>query len=137
AADDAITAVGINGAINAGNVLVVNPTGPDTLNGSSVVIGLVDLVVIATAIPISLGSPVPSIDISSGQVNIPANTPAGTYTLIYSICEKLNPTNCDTATVTVTVVAPTMTITTNSYCSNDVPYVSYSVTPDNFVPTGL
>jgi hypothetical protein len=30
-------------------------------------------------------------------------TPAGNYSLVYQICEILNPTNCDTATVGVTV----------------------------------
>jgi hypothetical protein len=29
--------------------------------------------------------------------------PSGDYTVQYTICEVLNPTNCDTATVTVTV----------------------------------
>src|SRR6185436_9293982 len=38
-----------------------------------------------------------------GAVNIAAGTAAGTYTLVYQICETLNPTNCDSATVTVTV----------------------------------
>ncbi|MDT9500600.1 hypothetical protein, partial [Capnocytophaga canimorsus] len=32
-------------------------------------------------------------------------TPAGTYSIVYQICEKLNPSNCDTATATV-VVSP-------------------------------
>ena len=33
-------------------------------------------------------------------------TPAGNYELVYQICEVLNPTNCDEATVTVPVIAP-------------------------------
>ncbi|OOG74684.1 gliding motility-associated C-terminal domain-containing protein, partial [Flavobacterium sp. A45] len=74
---------------------------------------------------------------ADGTVELAPNAPAGTYTLTYSICSQLNSTNCDTATVTLIVIAPTMTITTNSYCSNDVPYVSYSVVADNFTPTGL
>jgi hypothetical protein len=37
------------------------------------------------------------------SVVVAAGTPAGTYELVYQICEKLNPTNCDQATVTVTV----------------------------------
>jgi uncharacterized repeat protein (TIGR01451 family) len=36
---------------------------------------------------------------------VPAGTPAGTYTIVYRICENLNPANCDTATITVTVDA--------------------------------
>ena len=41
-----------------------------------------------------------------GTLSVPANTPAGTYNVEYQICEVANPTNCDTATATVTVAAP-------------------------------
>jgi hypothetical protein len=34
--------------------------------------------------------------------------PAGNYSLVYQICEILNPTNCDTATVSVTVTTATI-----------------------------
>jgi len=37
-------------------------------------------------------------------VNVAAGTPAGNYTVTYQICDKLNPTICDTASVTVPVV---------------------------------
>ena len=40
---------------------------------------------------------------STGEVTVAPGTPGGTYTLTYQICELLNPTNCDTAVVTVTV----------------------------------
>ncbi|MBF4466463.1 Ig-like domain-containing protein, partial [Flavobacterium sp. LC2016-12] len=74
---------------------------------------------------------------SDGTAILGANAPAGTYELIYQICEKLNPTNCSSASIKVTVIAPTMTVTANSYCSNDVPYVSYTVAADNFTPNSL
>lgn len=41
-----------------------------------------------------------------GSINIPPNTPAGTYTLTYQICENADFGNCDTAIVTVIVTAP-------------------------------
>ncbi|MFC0654466.1 Ig-like domain-containing protein, partial [Mongoliitalea lutea] len=41
-----------------------------------------------------------------GTITVAPNTPAGDYELTYSICEVLNPGNCDTATATVTVVGP-------------------------------
>jgi gliding motility-associated-like protein len=41
-----------------------------------------------------------------GTVSVAPNTPAGSYTVDYTICEKLNPTNCDTTTVTIVVSAP-------------------------------
>ena len=40
---------------------------------------------------------------TDGTVDVAANTPAGTYELTYKICEIANPTNCDTATASVTV----------------------------------
>ncbi|MEN2721165.1 hypothetical protein ABC895_13470, partial [Capnocytophaga sputigena] len=36
----------------------------------------------------------PTLDPNTGEVTIPGNTPAGTYTITYSYCEVLNPTNC-------------------------------------------
>ncbi|MCC4924055.1 Ig-like domain-containing protein, partial [Flavobacterium chungbukense] len=74
---------------------------------------------------------------SDGTVELAPNAPAGTYTLTYEICEKANSGNCTSTSVTVTVVATTMTITAESYCLNNAPYVSYSVKADNFTPTGL
>src|SRR5690606_15047154 len=40
-----------------------------------------------------------------GTVTVSPNTPAGTYTFDYQVCDVINPNNCDVATVTV-VVAP-------------------------------
>ena len=41
---------------------------------------------------------------TDGSIDIKDGTPAGTYTLLYQICQKVNTTNCDTATVTITVI---------------------------------
>ncbi|NDP27593.1 MAG: VWA domain-containing protein, partial [Flavobacterium sp.] len=106
AQDDTIA--GGNGTIgntNAGNVLNNNGNGNDTLNGVNVVIGQVNLTVTTPAISIG-GAPVPVIDIATGQISVPSGTPAGIYAIVYSICDKLNPTNCDPATVTITVTSP-------------------------------
>ncbi len=61
---------------------------------------------------------------------------AGTYNLTYSICEKLNPENCDTATVTIIVTCNSTKISgivynsgTNSPLSN----VPVTLTPINIV----
>ena len=51
------------------------------------------------------GGPVPALNVTTGIVSIPAQTPAGTYYITYQICEEPNPTNCDGATITVTVSA--------------------------------
>jgi uncharacterized repeat protein (TIGR01451 family)/gliding motility-associated-like protein len=45
----------------------------------------------------------------TGAVNVAPLTPGGTYTIVYSICENGNLTNCDQATITV-VVIPTANI---------------------------
>ena len=70
---------------------------------------------------------------TDGTLTVPAGTASGTYTVTYSICEVLNPSNCSTATATIVVGAPaiiantdTLTIanganggTTNSVLTND------------------
>jgi hypothetical protein len=48
------------------------------------------------------------ITLSGTNVLVAAGTPAGNYSLVYQICEILNPTNCDTATVSVTVTTATI-----------------------------
>ncbi len=98
AVDDAIGPV--NGSIgnpNAGNVFT-----NDTLNGTPVNPATITATVVTPATPIN-GGPVPTLDTATGNVSVPPGTPAGTYTIVYQICENLNPTNCDTATVTITV----------------------------------
>uniref|UniRef100_UPI0034D95C45 T9SS type B sorting domain-containing protein n=1 Tax=Flavobacterium anhuiense TaxID=459526 RepID=UPI0034D95C45 len=74
---------------------------------------------------------------ADGNVVLAPNAPAGEYELTYTICEKLNPNNCDSNVVKVTVTEPKMTVVANSYCSNNVPYVNYTVTPDNFTTNNL
>ena len=45
------------------------------------------------------------------------NAPADTYTLTYTICEKLNPSNCSSNTVTVTVGVPVIDAVTETTAS--------------------
>ncbi|WP_172920055.1 hypothetical protein, partial [Capnocytophaga canis] len=40
---------------------------------------------------------------TDGKVSVANNVPSGVYTLTYTICEKVNGTPCDTATVSITV----------------------------------
>lgn len=93
---------GVLGNTNVGNVLLDNGFGPDLLNGNPIVINQVNLQIITPATSIN-GSPVPLIDTTTGQISVPAGTPAGVYTIVYQICDDLNPLNCDTAIVTITV----------------------------------
>ncbi|MFB9090447.1 HYR-like domain-containing protein, partial [Flavobacterium paronense] len=106
---------GTTGNPNAGNILNNNGNGPDTLNGNQALISQVNITVTTPATPIG-GNPVPFIDTTTGQVVIPSGTPAGTYTIVYNLCEKLNPlTNCDPATVTITCTAPAIVAVNNTY----------------------
>ena len=81
----------------------------------------VNLSVVTSATSIGSGS-VPILNPATGIVSVAAGTPAGVYTIIYSICEKLNPTNCNLATVTVTV-----------FFTNDPPVI-YDPTNTTFDP---
>ena len=100
AVDDSVG--GVNGTSGAQDV--VNAYANDTLNGTPVNPAEITGTVTAPATPIN-GGPVPVLDPATGLVDVPAGTPAGNYTITYQICETLNPSNCDTATVTVAVVA--------------------------------
>ena len=49
---------------------------------------------------------VPYIEITTGEVFLPAHTPAGTYTLTYSLCAKSAPYNCSEVTTVTVIVSP-------------------------------
>ncbi|MGX5732527.1 Ig-like domain-containing protein [Pseudoxanthomonas beigongshangi] len=90
AVDDALGPVnGGTGGGASGNVL-----DNDTLNGAPVTITQVT-VTPGNVAPITIGT--------DGSVSVAAGTAAGSYTASYSLCEVVNPANCDTATVTVAV----------------------------------
>ncbi len=90
----------VNGA-NGGND-IINAFTNDILNGAPIVPSAITATVISPATPVN-GGPVPALDPATGLVDVPAGTPAGTYTITYQICENNNPTNCTTASVTVVV----------------------------------
>jgi gliding motility-associated-like protein/uncharacterized repeat protein (TIGR01451 family) len=45
-----------------------------------------------------------TVDVPSGNITVTPGTPAGTYTIGYTICENINPTNCDDAIITINLV---------------------------------
>ncbi|KWS04093.1 internalin, putative [Lysobacter capsici AZ78] len=110
---DDVVATPVNG--NTGGTNVINVLANDTLGGSAV--NPVDV----TVTPVSSG---PLTVKADGGVDVAPGTPAGTYTVTYQLCEVLNPSNCDTATVTITVTAPAITAT-------DDPAGGTGVTPQN------
>ncbi|WP_294966102.1 gliding motility-associated C-terminal domain-containing protein, partial [uncultured Flavobacterium sp.] len=106
------------------NVLNVLPN--DTLEGNAIT---------ASDVIITTVTPNEFLQLNAdGSVDVLPNAPVGTLTMVYQICEADQTDNCDTATVTVTIEAPVMTVTATAICVNDVPYVDYVVTPVNFTP---
>lgn len=75
----------------------------DTLNGTPVNLANVD-------ITINTSDPQLSLNVGTGLISIAGSTPNGSYTVTYTICETSNPTNCASATETVTVGTPTPNI---------------------------
>ncbi|MGL3002141.1 gliding motility-associated C-terminal domain-containing protein, partial [Flavobacterium sp. RSSB_23] len=92
----------INGLVGATDV--INAITNDNLNGVPMQLTEVNLTELVPATPIG-GGLVPQLDTATGAVNVPANTPVGSYSIQYRVCEKQNPTNCDDATITINVVA--------------------------------
>jgi uncharacterized repeat protein (TIGR01451 family) len=105
-----VTPVPVNAVINAvndtgssingfvGGTSFTNVLVNDTLNGSLVIPSQV-----TTTFVSSTNS---GVTLSGTNVVVAPGTPAGNYTLTYQICQNSNPTNCDTAVVTVPVTAP-------------------------------
>ncbi|MBN9229212.1 MAG: hypothetical protein J0I93_00050, partial [Legionella sp.] len=94
-------ATNVNGYTGATNV--VNVYTNDTLNGTAVTPSQVTLTTTVSNPNLILNP--------NGSVDVIPGTPGGTHTLTYQICEIANPTNCDTAVVTVFVMTPQITLT--------------------------
>ncbi|MBK1438897.1 gliding motility-associated C-terminal domain-containing protein, partial [Parapedobacter sp. ISTM3] len=104
---------GFEGDDDLGNVL-----DNDLLNGSRPAIDEITLTVTTPATPID-GGPVPVVDELTGRLRVPEGTPGGTYTIVYRICELLNPDNCDDATVTVFVATPSIALVKSAAIATD------------------
>lgn len=81
----------------AGATGVVNLLANDTLDGATLAPSEVGFTVLSADTPLTVQA--------DGRVDVAPNTPAGSYTVTYRLCELLNPANCDQATVTVQVQA--------------------------------
>src|SRR5690606_1077281 len=69
----------------------------DTFSGNPVNVTDVDLSEVSSTHPNI------TLDLLTGEVEIKPNTPAGTYSLVYKITDKLDPANNDEAIVVITV----------------------------------
>jgi hypothetical protein len=83
-----------------GGVSITNVLNNDTLNSMPATTGNVTLSQISST---STGV---TLNTLTGSVNVASGTTPGTYNLIYQICEIANPSNCDTAIVSVPVIGP-------------------------------
>ncbi|HEY0230643.1 MAG TPA: Ig-like domain-containing protein, partial [Dokdonella sp.] len=80
----------------AGGVAVANVLANDAFNGGAVV---------PADVTLAPGGNGPLTINADGTVDVAPATPAATYTADYRICDVLNPSNCDSATVTAIVNA--------------------------------
>jgi|GEM_PF-1211985 len=110
ATDD--TGASVNGFV--GGESLADVLANDTLNGNPVTLSDVNLTQVSTT-----NSGV-TLDETTGKVNVAAGTPAGSYSVTYQICDKSNPTFCDTATVTVPVTAPVINAVDDDRTSSPV-----------------
>ena len=77
----------------------------DTLNQVSFNVSNVTGKVLTPATPINGNPLVPVLDVVTGNVTLPAGTPAGDYIIHYQICDNLELSNCSTAYIRVKVLA--------------------------------
>jgi gliding motility-associated-like protein len=110
----------VNGA--AGNLSVGNALTNDRLNGHPVTVGTVkistpvaDTQIFDGVDYVTVTGTVPALDPLTGNIAVPAGTPAGTYRINYEICELLNPGNCASTTIDIIVTASTLVATDNTY----------------------
>ncbi|MFY7884122.1 MAG: VCBS domain-containing protein, partial [Dolichospermum sp.] len=95
---DALNDGPITVASAATPITVQNVTSNDTLNGVAVTAANTDVTPVTSG-PLSVDA--------NGVLTLAANTPSGTYTITYELCETgASPANCDTATATVVVANP-------------------------------
>ncbi|MGV1013325.1 MAG: hypothetical protein ACOYBS_12880, partial [Flavobacterium sp.] len=115
------TTTSINGTIGGTTPAL---TSNDTLNGVPVVIGLAQ-----GDITISLINPLPTgLTLNSnGTVTIAPNTPSGTYSVNYQICEVTNTANCDSVISYVSVILTDFTPTIDI---DDVVFLTAGVSRD-------
>ena len=76
------------------------------------------LTVVTTTTDVVGATKTPTLN-NDGTVTVPSGTKSGTYEIVYSICERLNPDNCATATATVKVFVPAVATPTTIEAVND------------------
>jgi gliding motility-associated-like protein len=102
----------------------------DLLNGVAVIPSQVTLTGVTVPTGFTLNA--------NGTITVAAGIAAGTYTVTYQICEVLNPTNCDQAVVTITVVNDPPIANTDSVSTDeDSPITIFILANDTDVDGNL
>ena len=102
---------------------VLNQT---ALNGNKPNTSQVGITVTQQATPPVAGDPVPSINTTTGKVEIPSGVKPGTYTTKYKLCDKVTPQTCTgEVTLPITVAAGNTIVAQNDdFSTNKVEYSS-------------
>ncbi|WP_190285618.1 putative Ig domain-containing protein [Montanilutibacter psychrotolerans] len=106
AINDNFSGTPVNGSVGgtAGNAFV-----NDTLDGLPVSAANTEATVLTPAT-----DPGVSLDVASGDVTVAAGSGAGSYTIVYRLCETGAPGNCDDATIQVEVAVNVLTVVADS-----------------------
>ncbi|VEI54649.1 T9SS type B sorting domain-containing protein [Capnocytophaga sputigena] len=104
---------GTNTTTTTGTVLDNDKLGTKTPTTTDVI-----LTVVTTITDVVGATKTPTLN-NDGTVTVPSGTKSGTYEIVYSICERLNPDNCATTTATVKVFVPTVATPTTIEAVND------------------
>ena len=102
---------------------VLNQT---ALNGNKPNTSQVGITVTQQATPPVAGDPVPSINTTTGKVEIPSGVKPGTYTIKYKLCDKVTPQTCTgEVTLPITVAAGNTIVAQNDdFSTNKVEHSS-------------
>ena len=122
-----IDAVNDAGSVTpTGGIAVANVLANDTFNAAVATTARVTLAVLSTSAGLTLNT-------TTGAVSVAAGTVPGSYALVYRICETANPTNCDSATVTVTVNNYPIDAVNDSVRANSKPPSAVTILPSVLV----
>jgi hypothetical protein len=105
---DAVNDAG-GAASSTGGVAVANVLANDRLDGAPATLATVDLSLVSST------APGITLDLGDGSVDVQPLTAGVVHSLTYRICERAAPSNCDVATVTVSVAPQSIVVSRSSF----------------------
>ena len=91
--------VSVNGFDGGNNI--INVWGNDLLNGASA-----NNTNVITTLTTPASNPAITFNTATGMVSVAPGQVAGNYSLVYTICDSMNISNCDTGIVYINITAP-------------------------------